>query len=131
MIDWREIDTVLLDMDGTLLDLSFDNYFWLELVPEVYGSRYGLEPANARADLYERYESVAGKLAWYCIDHWTAELGLEIRELKWRHRYLIGFLPGVVDMLRRLRAGGRRLVIATNAHPDTPRASRLFRSRPG
>ena len=36
--DWRAIDTVLLDMDGTLLDLRFDNYFWLELVPRKYGA---------------------------------------------------------------------------------------------
>ena len=27
LIDWTHIDTVLLDMDGTLLDLSFDNWF--------------------------------------------------------------------------------------------------------
>ena len=29
---WRDIDTVLLDMDGTLLDLHYDNHFWLEPV---------------------------------------------------------------------------------------------------
>lgn len=33
MIAWKEIDTVLLDMDGTLLDLNFDNHFWKEFVP--------------------------------------------------------------------------------------------------
>jgi hypothetical protein len=37
MIDWSEIETVMLDMDGTLLDLSFDNYFWRSVVPEYYG----------------------------------------------------------------------------------------------
>ena len=32
-IAWQEVDTVLLDMDGTRLDLAFDNYFWQTLVP--------------------------------------------------------------------------------------------------
>ena len=27
-IDWTQLDTILLDMDGTLLDLEFDNHFW-------------------------------------------------------------------------------------------------------
>jgi HAD superfamily hydrolase (TIGR01509 family) len=117
--DWNEIDTVLLDMDGTLLDLAFDNYFWLELVPEAYGRRHGLEFQAARAELVARYESVAGQLSWYCLDHWTTELGLEIRDLKWRHRHLIAFLPGVVDVLRWMKRSGKTLIIVTNAHPDT------------
>ena len=27
-VDWTKVDHVLLDMDGTLLDLAFDNDFW-------------------------------------------------------------------------------------------------------
>jgi FMN phosphatase YigB (HAD superfamily) len=48
---WEAIDTVLLDMDGTLLDLRFDNYFWMEFLPERYAERHGLTPEQARAVL--------------------------------------------------------------------------------
>ena len=31
--DWSCIEVVCLDMDGTVLDLHFDNLFWLEVLP--------------------------------------------------------------------------------------------------
>ena len=40
--DWENIETVLLDMDGTLLDLHFDNHFWLQHVPVCYAEKHGL-----------------------------------------------------------------------------------------
>ena len=33
MLNWSKIDTVLLDMDGTLLDLHYDSHFWLNVIP--------------------------------------------------------------------------------------------------
>lgn len=45
-IAWQDVDTVLLDMDGTLLDLAFDNYFWQKLVPETYGAKQGISPGS-------------------------------------------------------------------------------------
>lgn len=47
-IDWAQINTVLLDMDGTLLDLHFDNTFWLYTIPQHYASRnqLSLQEAN-------------------------------------------------------------------------------------
>jgi putative hydrolase of the HAD superfamily len=32
-LDWDRIDDVLLDMDGTLLDRHFDNFFFEEELP--------------------------------------------------------------------------------------------------
>ena len=42
MLPWFEIDTVMFDMDGTLLDLHFDNFFWLKLVPEHFSKHHGV-----------------------------------------------------------------------------------------
>ena len=42
MINWHDIDTVLLDLDGTLLDLHFDNYFWCQHLPLCYARRHGI-----------------------------------------------------------------------------------------
>ena len=57
-IDWQQVDTVLLDMDGTLLDLAFDNYFWQKLVPETYGEQQGISPAEAQAFIRSQYSAV-------------------------------------------------------------------------
>ncbi|RMG33808.1 MAG: GMP/IMP nucleotidase [Gammaproteobacteria bacterium] len=116
MIDWRGIDTVLLDMDGTLLDLHFDNHFWLEFVPARYAARHGLTFDEARRECLARYEKVAGTLAWYSIDHWTEELGLDIALLKEEVDHLIQVLPHVTEFLDLLGRAGKRRVLVTNAH---------------
>jgi len=116
MIDWKQIDTVLLDMDGTLLDLHFDNHFWLEYVPKRYAEGRGLSLEASKMELFARYKDVEGTLEWYCVDHWSRELGLDIALLKAEVEHLIGVHPHVVDFLEALRAHGKRIALVTNAH---------------
>jgi HAD superfamily hydrolase (TIGR01509 family) len=118
-LDWDEVDTVLLDMDGTLLDLRFDNWFWLNLVPCRYAAARGLTEEAARALLIPKFKSVAGTLQWYCIEYWTRELGLNIPLLKRQEQQRVGFLPGAEEFLRKLRSRGKRLALVTNSHPQT------------
>jgi len=119
MPDWQEIDTVLLDMDGTLLDLHFDNYFWLEHVPSKYAEHHGLSEEEALAELNKSFVGLRGTLNWYCLDHWSDLTGLPIAELKRDVQDKIGFRPHVEDFLDTMKRLGKRTVIVTNAHRDS------------
>ena len=81
-LDWDQIDTILLDLDGTLLDLNFDLEFWLEYVPEAYSKKNNIDFQHAKEIVISKINSQEGKLNWYCLDFWEEELQLDIMKLK-------------------------------------------------
>ena len=117
--DWQQIDTVLFDLDGTLLDLSFDNHLWREIVPAAYAAARSVTPEEARTQLQSRLRDCAGTLDWYCMDYWTRELDLDVTALHRTHAPRILWLPGARETLLGLKALGKRLVLITNSHPRT------------
>ncbi|MCP4766728.1 MAG: GMP/IMP nucleotidase [Gammaproteobacteria bacterium] len=119
MIEWERIETVLLDMDGTLLDLHFDNYFWQEYLPMRYAELKGLEPVSARQYIVTQTRSIQGSLNWYSTDYWSEILQIDVVELKHEVSHKVAIRPYSVDFLDALRAANKDIVLVTNAHHDS------------
>ncbi|HXX80203.1 MAG TPA: HAD-IA family hydrolase [Thermodesulfovibrionales bacterium] len=111
-----EIKFVLLDMDGTLLDKYFDDYFWEHLVPEKYSEKHGITFGRAKTELMIKYKRHEGTLNWTDIDFWSRELALDIPALKEQIKHLIEVHPHVEDFLRMLKRHRKKVSLVTNAH---------------
>jgi len=118
-LEWQQIDWVLLDMDGTLLDLHFDNYFWLNYLPEQYAKENNMSHQSAITHLTQEFDAQRGKLEWYCLDYWTSKLNMPIAELKEDIKHKIALRDECPEFLSLLKQRGKRLTLLTNAHPDS------------
>ena len=116
MIEWDAIDTVLLDRDGTLLDLHYDNYFWSRHVPLRYAEIHQQDEAESRRKLHAQFEKARGSLAWYSLDYWSEQLKLDIPALKREVQHMIKVRPHVEEFLSRLQRSPKRVLLVTNAH---------------
>lgn len=115
----QDCDTLMLDMDGTLLDLAYDSYMWLQHIPDAYAAANNIRFEDARRHLYEHYLRLRGQLDWYCLDHWSDRLQLDILGLHREQRERIGWLSGAEKFLQRVSDSGLRVLLVTNAHRDT------------
>lgn len=115
-IDWNQIDTILLDLDGTLLDLNFDLEFWLEYIPEIYSKKNNIKLEDAKKIVISMINSQEGKLTWYCLDYWEEQLNLDIMKLKGDISHLIQVHDHALNFLQTVKKHNKRIYLVTNAH---------------
>ncbi|WP_025822724.1 GMP/IMP nucleotidase [Shewanella marina] len=117
-LPWQQIDTVLLDMDGTLLDLHFDHDLWMNCVPQQLVAKHGIGLVQAHEQVNQAYNNVAGKLDWYCIDYWQQQLQLDILALHVQNQDKIAMRSDCLPFLQQLKQLNKRRILTTNAHPQ-------------
>ena len=115
-IKWNDIDTVLLDMDGTLLDLNYDNVLWNERLPERYATHHGVTTHDGTKTLERHFAETRHTIEHYCLDYWARFTELDMLSLHRELMHLIRYRPHAEAFLDRLKATGRRAVLVTNAH---------------
>jgi 5'-nucleotidase len=116
IIPMHEIKYVLLDMDGTLLDKYFDDYFWEHLLPEKYAEKKHITFGRAKEELLGKYKIHEGTLNWTDIDFWSGEVEIDIPALKEQMKHLIEVHPHVEDFLGMLKRHKKKVFLVTNAH---------------
>lgn len=118
-LNWSQIDTVLLDMDGTLLDLHFDNHFWIEHLPKKLAEKSGRSVQECREEMLAHYERITGQIEWYCLDYWADYLQMDIVAAKREVEHLISMREDTIPFLDTLKESGREVILVTNAHPGS------------
>lgn len=116
MIPFDKIKTVLLDMDGTILDKYYDDYFWQIYTPQKYAEKESISFEEAQKTLFSMYKAEEGTLNWTDIDFWSKKTGLEIFKLKKEISHLINPHPDAEDFLKFLNSNDKKVYLLTNAH---------------
>jgi len=103
-----------------VLDLHYDNFFWLEYLPAQYAKKHGISLQQAKELIEPQLISKQGCLEWYCTDYWSNEFDMNIAEIKAHNQIAskIAFRENAELFLQSLKATGKQVWMLTNAHPD-------------
>ena len=119
LLNWTNIDTVLLDLDGTLLDLNFDNYFWSYYLPKEYSKFFSIPEDLANSFIRDSLAEKEGTLDWYDIDYWSDRFNIDLVKMKEKISAKISAKPNAKEFLNTISKSGKKLILVTNAHRKT------------
>lgn len=114
-INWDKIDTVLLDMDGTLIDQHHEDVFWGTMVPEAYARKHGISVKEAEGIVFGKYDAKKCHLDWGNIDAWEKDLGMKLWKMRRRIKPFIRLHPHTARFLRFLKRRGKKVYLVSSA----------------
>ncbi len=115
--DWDKIDTVLLDMDGTLIDKRHEDDFWGEDVPKAYAKKKGISLETAKQIAYKKYHAIEGTYDWSDVGHWEKEFGVKLWGIKKESVMKMRLHPHTLRFLKFLKKNKKKVYLVTASMP--------------
>ena len=115
----NQCETLMLDMDGTVLDLSYDSHIWLKIIPEKLAEKRDIPITSAISFMNEHVTRMKNTLEWYCIDNWSKLLDIDVLEIHRAEKERIRYLPGAKSFLQEISNTSVRVILVSNSHRDT------------
>tara|TARA_Y100000768_G_scaffold352301_1_gene303801 strand:- start:9919 stop:10596 length:678 start_codon:yes stop_codon:yes gene_type:complete len=116
----KDIECLLIDMDGVILDNTYDNNFWQNHIPNVLSEKKNISFKDAKCLAVQIFNYKKNSKDWYDLDYWSNMLGIDIEAEKKSEESLskIKLYDNVTDTLSELKKN-IRLILITNAHRKT------------
>ena len=117
---FKDIECLLIDMDGVILDNAYDNDFWQNQIPEVIADNKGIAFDDAKRLAIQIFNYKKNTKDWYDVDYWSNMLNIDIEAQKRSEKSFsrISLYDGVIDTLSVLKNKTKTILI-TNAHRKT------------
>ena len=111
----------LIDLDGVILDTTYDNYFWQKHVPRVYADKHNVSYENAINFTHALFNYKRKTKDWYDIDYWSNMLSIDIKKEKEKSENMkkISLIKGAIEILDKIKNIKKDLFLITNAHRKT------------
>lgn len=102
-------------MDGTLLDLAYDDFIWNHLLPIRYAEIHQCTIEQSKTTLFEFYQEHNHTLNWYSSRFWTAKVGVDVLAMQIEYKDKVKKREGCLELLNYLKENGYSIWLATNA----------------